>query len=483
MLISKEKIKRHYIHSLFILFFMIGFGFIPAVEPVTQFGMRVLGVFIGCIYGWTIGQTIWPSVVALVVLGCSGELTVDGVLASAYGNSTLLLVVWSVVFCFVIERCGLLEIIARFILSRKLATRGPWILCAMFYVASAILGAMCCNALPPSLILWSIFYSLTEKLGVEKKSPYCAVVLIGIYVMADVGMVIMPYNLFSVGGFGIMSAIAPELSINYAGYMLLMLVLNVFIIPAIVLTMKYIVRVPIKFNQVDNLLEEKNLSLNIRQKIVLLSLVLLFLGMLLPNIISSDNFIINLLSRIGTNGWFILLSAVLMIIIVNGDSIQDIGDAMVKAMPWGVYFLVATALYLSSLVVSESTGLSVVLQNLLSPILSGKGTFALMALMLLFGMVLTNIINNFVCLSLFVPLGMTFVMANGGNPVPLVVLFCGILCLGTVMPAGSVGAAIMHGDKVWLTPGLIYKYGTIIILCVLAMYIIIGIPISNLLLG
>ena len=42
MLISKEKIKRHYIHSLFILFFMIGFGFIPAVEPVTQFGMRVL---------------------------------------------------------------------------------------------------------------------------------------------------------------------------------------------------------------------------------------------------------------------------------------------------------------------------------------------------------------------------------------------------------------------------------------------------------
>ena len=122
------------------------------------------------------------------------------------------------------------------------------------------------------------------------------------------------------------------------------------------------------------------------------------------------------------------------------------------------------------------------MQNVLAPVLSGKGTFALMALMLLFGMVLTNIINNFVCLSLFVPLGMTFVMANGGNPVPLVVLFCGILCLGTVMPAGSVGAAIMHGDKVWLTPSLIYKYATIIIVVVLVSYIIVGIPVANLLL-
>ena len=323
-----------------ILAIMIGVGLIPAVEPVTQFGMQVLGVFLGCIYGWTIGQTIWPSVVALVILGCSGELTVDGVLASAYGNSTLLLVVWSVVFCFVIERCGLLDLIARFILSRKLATRGPWILCAMFYAASAILGALCCNALPPSLILWNIFYSLTEKLGIEKKSPYCAVVIIGVYVMADVGMVIMPYNLFSVGGFGMMNAIDPDLTINYAGYMMLMIILNVVIIPAIVLTLKYIVRVPIKFKEVDNLLEAKDLSLNLRQKIVLISLVFLFIGMLLPNVVSADLFIINLLARIGTNGWFILLSAMLMIIVIGGESIQDIGEAMVKAMPWGVYFLV-----------------------------------------------------------------------------------------------------------------------------------------------
>ena len=401
MLVSKEKTKRHYIHSFLILAIMIGVGLIPAVEPVTQFGMQVLGVFLGCIYGWTIGQTIWPSVVALVILGCSGELTVDGVLASAYGNSTLLLVVWSVVFCFVIERCGLLDLIARFILSRKLATRGPWILCAMFYAASAILGALCCNALPPSLILWNIFYSLTEKLGIEKKSPYCAVVIIGVYVMADVGMVIMPYNLFSVGGFGMMNAIDPDLTINYAGYMMLMIILNVVIIPAIVLTLKYIVRVPIKFKEVDNLLEAKDLSLNLRQKIVLISLVFLFIGMLLPNVVSADLFIINLLARIGTNGWFILLSAMLMIIVIGGESIQDIGEAMVKAMPWGVYFLVATALYLSSLVVSESTGLSIVLQNVLAPVLSGKGTFALMALMLLFGIVGLSNICYTLCRKLF----------------------------------------------------------------------------------
>ena len=483
MLIDQKKVTQHYIHSVIILFFMIGFGFIPAIAPVTQFGMHVLGVFIGCIYGWTIGQVIWPSVVGLVVLGCTGDLTVNGVLASAYGNSTLLLVVWSIVFCFVIERCGLLELIARFLLSRKLVTKGPWILCAMLYIASALLGALCCNALPPSLILWNIFYAISGKLGIEKKSAYSSVVIIGIYVMADVGMVIMPYNLFSVGGFGIMAALDSSLTINYANYMLLMILLNIVIIPTIVLFMKYIMRVKVQFNKVDSIMEKGDLSLNTKQKIVIGFLAALFLGMIIPNVISSDLFLITLLNRIGTNGWFIILSALLMIIVVKGETIQDIGEAMAKGMPWGVYFIVATALYLSSLVVSESTGLSLLLQNVLAPLLAGKSLFILMAMMIVIGMVLTNIINNFVCLSLFVPLGMTFVVANGGNPVPLVVLFCGILCLGCVMPAGSVGGAIMHGDEEWLTAGLIYKYATLIVLCVTICYIVVGIPVANILLG
>ena len=109
--------KKTYLHVAGILAFMFLFGLLPPFGPLTQMGMQVLGIFIGMIWGWTIGETIWPSLLGLVLLGFTEENTVTGILNTAFANTTLQQVLFSLLFCYGITACGLLELVAKWILS------------------------------------------------------------------------------------------------------------------------------------------------------------------------------------------------------------------------------------------------------------------------------------------------------------------------------------------------------------------------------
>ena len=87
--------KKTYFHAICIVLLMTVFGFLPPFGPLTPLGMQVLGIFIGMIWGWTIGETIWPSLLGLVLLGfCEGN-TVMGILNTAFANTTLQQVLFS----------------------------------------------------------------------------------------------------------------------------------------------------------------------------------------------------------------------------------------------------------------------------------------------------------------------------------------------------------------------------------------------------
>lgn len=61
--------KIHYIDVAIVLLFMLCFGLLPAPDPITPFGMRVVGVLLGCLYGWLRGSLIWPSLAGLIMIG------------------------------------------------------------------------------------------------------------------------------------------------------------------------------------------------------------------------------------------------------------------------------------------------------------------------------------------------------------------------------------------------------------------------------
>ncbi len=51
---------------------MVLFQFLPVMAPITPIGMKMVGAFLGMVYLWSMVDTLWPSLLGLVVMSLSG---------------------------------------------------------------------------------------------------------------------------------------------------------------------------------------------------------------------------------------------------------------------------------------------------------------------------------------------------------------------------------------------------------------------------
>lgn len=58
---------KNVLHYLIMIALMVIFYFIPSGNVVTPYGMRLLGVFIGLVYGWTFLGLLVPSIIGCFV--------------------------------------------------------------------------------------------------------------------------------------------------------------------------------------------------------------------------------------------------------------------------------------------------------------------------------------------------------------------------------------------------------------------------------
>ena len=301
--------KKTYFHVAGILAFMFLFGLLPPFGPLTQMGMQVLGIFIGMIWGWTIGETIWPSLLGLVLLGFTEGNTVTGILNTAFSNTVLQQVLFSLLFCYGITACGLLELVAKWILSRKFAKKGPYWMLFAFCLAAAVAGAVTTNSLPVTILLWSIFYPIAKTLKLEPRSPYVTIMLVCICVFSYTGAVCVPYCAFANICLGVLYGNMPELTgtMNYAAYCTLMIILNIVLFPAMIGFFKFVVRPKIDYRVVDNIVDPSELYMTKMQKIMAVYIILLCAMMIAPNLMPKTWAITTLLTNLGVNGSFIVV--------------------------------------------------------------------------------------------------------------------------------------------------------------------------------
>ena len=70
---TKKRYSTPYMINMAItLLLMFGFGLLPPFATLTPVGMRVLGIFIGVIYGFSTCEIIWLSLFAFLAFGLSG---------------------------------------------------------------------------------------------------------------------------------------------------------------------------------------------------------------------------------------------------------------------------------------------------------------------------------------------------------------------------------------------------------------------------
>ena len=117
-----------FVHAIIVFLLMFAFRFIPAPEPITAYGMNVLGVFLGVIYGWSFCGLMWPSLLALVAMGISSFGNEMAVWASAFGNSTAVLTLVTMLLFGAMQATKTTDWMVNTLTNLKFAQGKPWMI-------------------------------------------------------------------------------------------------------------------------------------------------------------------------------------------------------------------------------------------------------------------------------------------------------------------------------------------------------------------
>ena len=129
MSVSVTSDKKRVVPWIIVLFFIFGFGFFPPVGQMTPIGMRILGIFIGAVYGWTALGILKPTLVA--ILGFGLTVGFSTFLSTSFGVAMVAMLLLLFPICGMLNKYGVIAVVAQKFVTAKLCEGHPWRLCFM----------------------------------------------------------------------------------------------------------------------------------------------------------------------------------------------------------------------------------------------------------------------------------------------------------------------------------------------------------------
>ena len=479
-----QKKDRYAIHLFVTLIIMAVFRFIPPPGSVTSYGMAILGVFIGLIYGWTFIGLLIPSLFGAVMLATTGYGSVEQVFIAMFSNSTVLMMLVGVLAFLAIQQSGAGDWLVAKILGSKLAKKSPVMLLEIFLLIF-VLGNNCG-------MVWFLYFALIPlmsnmllKCGYEKGDRFNFFFLAGCLMAGQIGMSIFPFKGWSLMTAGTMMQLSKS-QIPYGPYMLLVVLIIVLMMITYPLLMKLCGCKFDKLASIDvaeafpNVKSEDKATTH--QSLAIWSIVVFVAATILVSTLGgSIPFLGVINAQIGVLGLMVLLWIfVIAFRMKDGKTVLDMKQAA-AAFQWDMLFLIAVALLISSVLTSEETGISAWLSGLLIPIFAGKSQFIFLFILAMVTIILTNVGNNIaVC---FVMINLVCAMYNNGFDVNItaaaIIIALSSVFVAFLTPAASLPGALLHADQC-LKPQTMYKwtwpmmlYGAILLMVVLVPYILI----------
>lgn len=467
------------INSVIGVSLMLFFKFIPAPAPITPIGMEVLGIFFGVIYLWTTCDSIWPSLVGVSLLGISSYAPMNTILMNFLGDSTVVQMLFIMVLVGAVVQSGLTNYIGRWFLTRKIINGKPWVFSFMLLLGVYVL-AFLSSAFAPTFLFWPILYGIFKELDYKPGDKYPTLMLIAVVITAIFGVASAPFKdvpLILLSNYKNVSGV----EVNYASYMGLTIPLSLICLTVLILFMKYVLRPDVtSLKAINAEMFNKNPlpPLTFKHKLLATAFGVFVILMLLPGILPAGP--LQQFFNDNKFGFAVLLVGILCGLKLEGKFVIDYQTVMSTQVQWSTVFLIAAALTIGNALTSEATGVTPFLKQTLTPIFGGTSEFVFIAMILVIGLILTNLCNSAVIGMIFIPIIFTFCGTMGISADPIVSIFIFLVLMALVTPAASPYAALIHGNKTWFKTSDIYKYTTIISAVMLLIILVIGIPLSKL---
>ncbi len=467
------------VHIIITLAIMIGFKYVvPASEPLTPLGVEVLGIFLGMLYGWLIaGDTFWPSMMGLIMLGLSEYGTVNSVLTSAFGNNTVLLLLFFYALITVIDDAGITEYVARWVVSRKIVYGRPWVLTLMIFIAMCLLTIMVSCA-AATIVIFPFIKQIATLYDMKPGEKWTASTLIATVYVGCVFYMLLPFKSLPVVIFGNYEALSGN-TIPVAPYILIVIIMTVASIICALGFLKFVVKPDVsKLSRKDIDFGELPI-LTKYQKFVLIYFAALIFFMLIPSFVPKTVPGIAVLKAMGNTG--ILLTALAVYLLLSPKGGVSATAMFSKKVGWSIIFIVASALTIAGAMSNESTGITNWIIQLLTPVVEGTGPVLFTLIVCAVGCFITNVSNNIATTAMLTPIIYSVGVSSGANIVSLLICMMFACNMGLCAPPASAPAAMIHGDKEWIPGNMGLVHGLAYSVINLILIFLISYPLGNLL--
>lgn len=492
---AKGKIDSAYIiKSIIGIAIMILFRFIPAPEPITAAGMAVIGEFIGLIYLWVAVDMMWPTFLGIVMFGLDAKVIYPGSWQQAgvyeagmqsFGNWITIFVLGTLLICYALEQVGTLRRICMWFITSKSARKSPWMFTFMFML-SALVIALFLDVTPAQFFMLGIAHEMFRILGFQKGDRWPRYIIVMITFSAVIGFAMTPichtlpilwmsiYSGITQTPYSIVSYIAAGLPIGAILWVLMMV------------WMKMVVKVDKDVPQLENIdwtkIEAmKPGPMEKREKIVVTVSILLLACWIVPSLISlinPNNPVYKFMAMLTDSSFLFLAIVLLAVIRVDGEPLLNLHEAFQK-INWLPVVLLAGIMMIASAMGEAPTGIPAWISAYIVPLVSGKSPYAMVAVICVLCVILTNVANNVPVGIIFVSAGVPMCLELGVNPFPLALGVCVAANLAYTIPPAYVPVGVAYADP-YCNGKTVFKNGLYMTVVSMIVCAVLVYPIANL---
>lgn len=468
------------LHVIITFVLMFAFGYLPAIGTITPIGMKLLGIFLGLLYGWTMTSLIWPSLLGIIAIGMSGLMPMTEFFKLSFANTTVIFILFIFILVGIMEEAGLVSYLASWFVSRKIIIGRPWVFTFMFLFGAFISGTLV-NEIAATLIFWRIYYSIAKEFGFKPYDKYSTLMILGIaFCAVTAAGCTFPFKLGPLVWLATYTQVTGE-AINFVQYLAFSLPMAVLSVIAYTLIMRFVFRPDISAlkNLTIDFIDPKELILTKKHKIAFALLAALMILLLIPDFLPKNWWIVLTLKQLTHPGTCILLVVIMFFIKVDGKPMMDF-PKMAHSISWDIYTLFAVILPLSTLLTSDATGIKPYLIGILSPMLSGKSFLIFALLVLLSGTIITNFANNAVLGVIYISMICPVAGMMGIDVFPIIAVMVFTIQLAYMTPAASAPSAMVFGNTQWVRAKDLYRYAAVILVIMFVVLFAIGMPFASL---
>ena len=454
---------------------------------VTSYGMKIIGVFLGLIYGWTFLGFVWPSLFSMVALGFTGYDTPPNIIAAGVGHPTVLFTIFVCIFVEYCRASGLNDTMAKWLLSRKLFIGRPWIFFFVILIGTFAIS-IAVGAVGAVFIISGILYTMCEEIGYKKGNSFPAYLLAGVCIAGVLSFAASPWlGQILLGIMTLDTVSGGTCAISYAAIMIVALPLCLITIALYTLLVRFVFRpdvTPMTRLTPDYLKTiEESIHINTEQKIAAAALIVFMLLMLIPGFLPKGTAAANFFSKFSLSAGVALILAILSIIRVDKKPILDFVVCAKNGVSWPIVIMLGAAMPVSTALDADGTGVSELLTSLLGGLLNGNNVLSFLIIFIIICVIATQFTHNVTIVLVGVPILWNICQMTNLNPVGSCILLFLASSIAFATPAASTVGALSFANAEWIGMKNAFQAGIGATILALIVLLLVGLPIVMLTVG